>query len=63
MKLFAKQEVEKAREQWEKENAGMGGHVSRKADGKKDQNNLTEADVQRMVNGTSDNGSIKMLKY
>lgn len=64
LKKHAKDEVAKAKEQWDKENTGMGGHVSRQADGSVAPVQLTQADIDFMKHGyTEGSSSIKKIKY
>jgi hypothetical protein len=64
LEKFAKDKVAEAKVEWDKENTGMGGHVSRQADGSIAPNQLTTEDVSKMKFGTSQGSSgIKTIKY
>ena len=64
MEKYAKDKVAEAKIEWDKENTGMGGHVSRQADGSIAPNQLTTEDVSRMKgHGSQGSSGIKQVKY
>ena len=64
MEKYAKDEVRKAREEWDKENTGMGGHISRNGDGSASGLQITDGDVENMLHGRQQGSSgIRKIKY
>lgn len=64
LKKHAKDEVDKARQEWDKENTGMGGHISRNGDGSASGLQITEGDVDAMLHGREQGTArIRKTKY